>query len=657
MRQIFISYEKSDQTLATEFSQHLEAEGYTTWQYGRDSQIGFNYMQYVEEFIAECQALLLLVSHVSVQSGQVKREVIRASEEEKHILPVLCGGLTYEQFKKEAPSWRLPLAGIAFLELPADGVNGIVNRLIDSLKNKGVQPTNAAAQKKLVVGAGGNGASTTTVTSSAPATGLQAMRIMLAYKRGAHPDEELLSHLESEFRHMGAAVFIDRHLKAGMRWAQEIEEQIRAADAVIVLLSAASVGSEMLGLEVQIADDAAHQNKGKPYLIPVRVNFDGPLPEPLGPILDPIQYAMWKGPADNAHLLTELAHVLQNPPPPAARIPDRTNASGAVPLNSEYYITTPADDELKGAIQRRESIVLIKGPRQMGKTSLLARGLQQARAEGCKVVLTDFQKLSHDDLKSIGPFFQSLAELLADQLDIDSFDLSAGTGNVNFAFEKFIRRQAMGKLDRPLVWGLDEVDRLFSCDFATSVFGLFRSWHNARSLEPDGPWSRLTMVIVHATEPHLFIQDMNQSPFNVGFKIAMQDFTPEQVAELNRRYGSPLKTDADLKRYYDLVGGNRYLAHRGLQELTRPGMNMDLFESTADRDEGIFGDHLRRILVLVAQEKELTEAVCSILKGNPAVSRETFFRLRSAGIVAGEASPSAHMRCRLYSTYLRRQLL
>jgi hypothetical protein len=54
----------------------------------------------------------------------------------------------------------------------------------------------------------------------------------------------------------------------------EIERQIRASD-VMPLLPAASIQSEMLGLEVKIAKEAAHQNDGKPYLVPVRINFEG----------------------------------------------------------------------------------------------------------------------------------------------------------------------------------------------------------------------------------------------------------------------------------------------------------------------------------------------------------------------------------------------
>ena len=74
--------------------------------------------------------------------------------------------------------------------------------------------------------------------------------------------------------------------------------------------------------------------------------------------------------------------------------------------------------------------------------------------------------------------------------------------------------------------------------YSADVFGLFRSWHNARSLNPGGPWSRLTLAIAYATEAHLFITDLNQSPFNVGRHIQLLGFDQDQTEELNRRYGS-----------------------------------------------------------------------------------------------------------------------
>ena len=122
----------------------------------------------------------------------------------------------------------------------------------------------------------------------------------------------------------------------------------------------------MLALEVEIANQAAQHNHGKPYLVPVRVNLEGKLPDPLGPILDPIQYAMWKGPSDNQRLWSELLPVLENPPARRVR-PDTGDGHGAVPLDSEYYIVRRTDDEFLEAIANRDSIVLIKGPAADGQ--------------------------------------------------------------------------------------------------------------------------------------------------------------------------------------------------------------------------------------------------------------------------------------------------
>ena len=62
--------------------------------------------------------------------------------------------------------------------------------------------------------------------------------------------------------------------------------------------------------------------------------------------------------------------------------PSASNAvGGAVPLDSEFYVARPADGEMRSSLLKRDSIVLIKGARQMGKTSLLARGLQFSSPE------------------------------------------------------------------------------------------------------------------------------------------------------------------------------------------------------------------------------------------------------------------------------------
>src|SRR5205823_1499017 len=87
--------------------------------------------------------------------------------------------------------------------------------------------------------------------------------------------------------------------------------------------------------------------------------------------------------------------------------------------DSPLYVERETDAAFFQAIGRRESLVLLKGARQVGKTSLLARGLQHARRLGARGFLTDFQKLTAADLETPDRFFLTLAEWVADQLDLD----------------------------------------------------------------------------------------------------------------------------------------------------------------------------------------------------------------------------------------------
>jgi len=113
---------------------------------------------------------------------------------------------------------------------------------------------------------------------------------------------------------------------------------------------------------------------------------------------------LWNSPADDRRLVELVCERLQQlatrrrdgavQASSGARVrPALEPVGGAVPLDSCYYIVRATDAEFHGAIRRHDSLALVKGARQMGKTSLLGRGLQRAREHGFAVALTDFQKL------------------------------------------------------------------------------------------------------------------------------------------------------------------------------------------------------------------------------------------------------------------------
>jgi DNA-binding winged helix-turn-helix (wHTH) protein len=351
-------------------------------------------------------------------------------------------------------------------------------------------------------------------------------------------------------------------------------------------------------------------------------------------------------PIESGDTVPDTALLREEPAPPG----------GALRLNSSFYITRPTDERFREAIKRQDGIILVKGARQVGKSSLLARGFHQAREAGAKVVWTDFQSLNAAYLESAEKLLLMLAELVADQLDLDVSPDQVWNPRIGPSsnLELYMRREALSNVSAPIVWSLDEVDRLFTCDFGSEVFGLFRSWHNLRAIEPA--WQRLTLVMAYATEARLFITDPNQSPFNVGTHFRLGDFTLEQVAVLNRCYNSPLRDGEAVARYFHLVGGHPYLVERGLYEMAG-GLEWTALEAQADDDEGLFGNHLRHLLDSLRWDAALCEVVSGLLRGEPCATADSFYRLRSAGVVVGNSAREAKLRCQLYVNYLSRHLL
>jgi len=489
-----------------------------------------------------------------------------------------------------------------------------------------------------------------------PSLSAKPLKIALIYKRNTQPDLRLLDLLERDLTLAGHDVFIDRHLRIGISWAQEIEKQLRGADAVIVLLSDRAAGSEMVLYEVQTAL-SEQEKRGKPIVLPVRIGTQEPLDGELGALLGRFHFSVWNEQADDRHLVAELHRSLIEPPKQLEPVAPLEQAGGAVPLDSPYYIIRKTDEQFLEALNRRDSIVLVKGARQMGKTSLLARGIQLCRTSGSRIVVTDFQTFSGAQLDSDEMLYRALAQSFVLQLGLkaDPRDSWNDWLGANMNLDQFIQKQVLEPADRPVVWAMDEVDRLFTRPYATDFFGMIRSWHNRRALDPDGPWSKLSLAIVYATEAHLFISDLNQSPFNVGTRLALSDFDIEQVEAINRKYGSPLRSPDETSRLVSLFGGQPFLTRRALDDLVQHGTRFRDLEEHASEDEGPFGDHLRRFLVAMSNDATLCGALQKMLHGE-SPQPEAFYRLRSAGLLAGDSPAEARFRCEIYASYFSRHL-
>jgi DNA-binding SARP family transcriptional activator len=330
---------------------------------------------------------------------------------------------------------------------------------------------------------------------------------------------------------------------------------------------------------------------------------------------------------------------------------------GAMPVDSIFYLPRPADGEFHTAIARCDRVVLLKGARQVGKTSLLMRGMEQARRAGAKVVLTNFASLTQAQLQTLDSLFLALAQSFADALKLDAAPAEywAARRAAPENFDRYLKGCVLAGVPDRLFWAIDEADRLFTCPYKDDVFGKLRALCNERSLDPDEPIERLMVAIAYSTEPYLFISDLNLSPFNLAPSLALTDWSPAEVAQINRLCGSPLP-ESDAGRFYHLVGGHPFLVRRALYAMQIYRMGLGDLEAQAECLEGVFSGHLAAIYDSLIHDRELTEMLRDLLHSRKRLVERGYLRLHAAGLIVGESPEEARLRCDLYRRFLERNL-
>lgn len=457
----------------------------------------------------------------------------------------------------------------------------------------------------------------------------------------------IVSHLSSQYDVRKQ----DLLLRDGSDWAERLNKEIEFSDLVIPIISEGVSLNELLIFEL---DKAYHlQNEiEKPVILPVRFRYLEPYPYPLSVYLSEIPYIVVRDlDAENIqHLTVELDRAFTGQPygdvfrqsvQPIVDIPRPTpsidpydyasidNPKGTMSKESRFYIERPQDSRLLGQVGLKQALINIKAPRQMGKSSMLIRGVEKARQLGKRIVFLDFQQLDTEHLHDSKTFYTSFCNWVAGNLnlDIDAEQFWKSPGSNNIKCTKFFK-EILTKVNQPLLLAIDEIDRLLASPFRSDFFGLLRSWHIDRQNEA---MSLLSIMLVISTEPILLIDDI-ASPFNVGENLDLDDFTPEQVADLNFRHNFPFG-ESQLIHLMTLIGGHPYLVRQAMYKVRTNEISADKLLSTATSEDGPFADHLLHHLFKLHRSKELRNAMQQILREHLSCSDEITYRLKSAGLV------------------------
>ena len=190
--------------------------------------------------------------------------------------------------------------------------------------------------------------------------------VFLSYAR---EDATTARQLAEHFREEGWSVFWDREIPVGKTWEDTIEDQLSRATCVVVLWSAASIGSDWVRAEA-----AAAVERG--VLVPALI--DRTSPPVRFRIIQSADLAGWQG--SRGHIgLTNLIAAVRAALGTTGK-PDTTKSMGA-------------SDEIRRAPGRQIAVAEIETGEDRGRSLVLTEGMTSVtigRSRECNFVLDDF---------------------------------------------------------------------------------------------------------------------------------------------------------------------------------------------------------------------------------------------------------------------------
>ncbi|NES85604.1 MAG: hypothetical protein F6K10_31675 [Moorea sp. SIO2B7] len=348
----------------------------------------------------------------------------------------------------------------------------------------------------------------------------------------------------------------------------------------------------------------------------------------------------------------------QCPPEASGSIKEIPFPEGSVSPDSPFYVKRNYIESLcYNAIIKPGSLIRIKAPKLMGKTSLMTWILAQCQSQNYKTVYLKLGSVERSIVTNLDKFLRWLCLMVGRQLKLENqledywdTEILGSNDNCTVYFEEYL----LPAIDCPLVLGLDEAERIFPCTEVIEDFlGMLRSWHEKGKISSQ--WKQLRLVMAHSTECYIPL-DMNQSPFNAGFPVELSEFNTKQLQDLAGVYELDWN-ESQIKELMEMVGGHPYLVQLALYHVTIGKMTLERLLCQASTEAGIYSNHLRRHLKALRQVPKLSQAFQQVVASPEPVNLDSMqiYKLHSMGLVQRKDN-QVMPRCNLYRIYFNRVL-
>ncbi|WP_417798923.1 AAA-like domain-containing protein [Terasakiella pusilla] len=311
-------------------------------------------------------------------------------------------------------------------------------------------------------------------------------------------------------------------------------------------------------------------------------------------------------------------------------------------IPEDLYVNRSADHQLKQVVMEggRPGYVLVA--RQMGKTNLLLNLKRVIENEGTFVLYLDLS----NRISTLRAWFRYLIDSLCETFDDHLYDIEgkirerreARKLEPSIEFDRELRL-LLKALPGKLVIILDEIDSLTGADFSDLIFAQVRSMYFNRA--NHSIYENLTYVLSGVAEPTELIKNKDISPFNIGEKIYLSDFSYDEVCELLSKANLSLSEQV-IKRIFFWVNGNPRMTWdlcSNIEGVKINGRNVDI-ETVDNCVEELYlkecdippVDHIR---TLVERDPQVRNAITQIKYGKGSeLDERTVSKLYLAGIIS-----------------------
>jgi tetratricopeptide (TPR) repeat protein len=256
-------------------------------------------------------------------------------------------------------------------------------------------------------------------------------------------------------------------------------------------------------------------------------------------------------------------------------------------IPDHLYVERDADRQIESIIthMQRPGYVLVS--RQMGKTNLLVRAKRKFNSADLRFIYIDLslkgereRDCFHNIVDTIFETNEDIKKGIASEIKANrkgDYDFEPRQEHLNEL--RSILKYYPGKI----IIMLDEIDAMLNASYSDNLFSQIRSIYFSRENFPE--FNRLTYILSGVVEPTEIIKNAKISPFNIGEKIYLNDFTEAEFQMLLQK--SELNSKIEKKVVdciYSWTAGNPRISFDVLNEVEDQYLlNVKIDEGTIEK--------------------------------------------------------------------------